>query len=82
MTVSVAVAPGASDELLAYAEWASRSVPDAKDCIRRFKSIWLRRLNPAQRAKLVAMAEDVARQGGLVSSQQKITLAALRLSLA
>lgn len=76
-----AVAPGARDELMRYAEWAGSSA-DPKDCIRRFKTLWLKRLNPAQRQQLIAMGEAVARHGGAIESRQKITLAALRLALA
>jgi hypothetical protein len=75
------IAPGAEDELIRYAEWASTLAGDSKDCIRRFKPLWAKRLSVVQRSKLVTMAEHVAAHRGIIDPQQKITLAALRLSL-
>ena len=48
------------DEFLAYAEWAARSVVDARDCVRRFKTLWREHLTIGEREELVGMAEAMA----------------------
>ena len=48
------------DEFLAYAEWAARSVVDARDCVRRFKTLWREHLTIGECEELIGMAEAMA----------------------
>lgn len=72
--------PDKLDETIAYAEWAARQVVDSRDCVRRFKPLWLETLQQQERAHLVAMAEDAI--GPAPAPAQKLAHEALRASLA
>jgi hypothetical protein len=60
------------DEFMAYAEWAAKSVVDARDCVRRFRNMWREHLTESEREDLVGMAEAVA---GLAPRTHSQTLA-------
>lgn len=69
------------DELLAYAEWAARSVVDARDCVRRFKTLWRDHLTIAEREELVGMAEAVAALAPKRAHSQTLAIEALDTAL-
>lgn len=69
------------DELVAYAEWASRDVVDPRDIVRRFKPLWRERLTPAERGDLIRMAEDIADLSPASVTSHTRTLDALREAL-
>ncbi len=69
------------DEIIAYARWAAREVPDPRDVVRRFKPLWREKLTREERASLVAMAESVASVGDGVDHYQKLSIASLRMAL-
>jgi uncharacterized tellurite resistance protein B-like protein len=73
------VAPDKLDEIVAYAEWAARSVADPRDCVRRFTSLWREQLSADERADLMEMAENIA--GPTPEPHQQLVLDSLRTAL-
>lgn len=69
------------DEVLAYGAWAARDVVDAKDCVRRFKTLWREKLTSSERAELVSMSERIAALSSEVEPLQIASLEALRAAL-
>ena len=69
------------DEFLAYAEWAARSVVDARDCVRRFKTLWREHLTIAEREELVGMAGAVAALAPARAHSQTLAIEALGTAL-
>ena len=69
------------DEFLAYAEWAARSVVDARDCVRRFKTLWREHLTIAEREELVGMAGAVAALAPARAHSQTLAIEALDTAL-
>jgi hypothetical protein len=69
------------DEVVAYAQWATRDIADARDVVRRFKTLWRTKLTREERADLVAMAETVAALGDADDHNQKLSLVTLRTAL-
>lgn len=69
------------DEVIAYAQWAARDVADARDLVRRFKTLWRQKLTREERADLVAMAETIAGLGDADDHNQKLSLVTLRTAL-
>ena len=69
------------DEFLAYAEWAARSVVDARDCVRRFKTLWREHLTIGEREELVGMAEAVAALAPKLAHSQTLAIEALDTAL-
>ena len=69
------------DEVIAYAQWATRDVADARDVVRRFKSLWRQKLTREERADLVTMAETIIGLGDADDHNQKLSLVTLRTAL-
>ena len=69
------------DEFLAYAEWAARSVVDARDCVRRFRTMWRDSLTMGERQAFVDMADAVAALGPKHAHAQALALEALNTAL-
>ena len=69
------------DEILSYAQWAARDVADARDVVRRFKSLWRQKLTRDERADLVSMAEAVIGSGADEHHNQKLSFVTLRTAL-
>jgi hypothetical protein len=69
------------DEVVAYAQWAARDIADARDVVRRFKTLWRQKLTREERADLVTMAETVAAVGDGDDHNQKLSLVTLRTAL-
>lgn len=69
------------DEMLSYAEWAARDVVDARDVVRRFKTLWREKLTREERAELVRMAETIASLGDGDDHNQKLSVVTLRAAL-
>lgn len=67
-------------DCLTDARKVAGGVTDARDVVRRFKSLWRSSLDPAERGHLVAMAESVAGQSP--SQIQLLCIASLREALA
>lgn len=79
--VAAIMPAGKEDEFLAYAEWAARSVVDARDCIRRFKSLWLEHLTISERRDLIGMAEAVNALTPAPTNTQTLAIEALQTAL-
>jgi hypothetical protein len=70
------------DELLSYAEWASRDVTDPRDVVRRFKPLWREKLSREERFHLTEMAEEIVNLAGAEAEHnQKLSFATLRTAL-
>jgi hypothetical protein len=69
------------DEFIAYAEWAAKSVVDARDCVRRFRTLWSEHLTIAEREDLVGMAQAVAALAPKRAHSQSLAIEALDLAL-
>jgi hypothetical protein len=69
------------DEFLAYAEWAARSVVDARDCVRRFKTLWREHLTIGEREELAGMAEAVVALAPKRTHSQTLAIEALDTAL-
>ena len=69
------------DEVVAYAQWAARDIVDARDVVRRFKTLWREKLTREERAELVAMAEAIAAVGDTDDHNQKLSIVTLRTAL-
>jgi uncharacterized tellurite resistance protein B-like protein len=67
------------DEMMAYAEWAARSVADPRDCIRRFTDLWRRALTIEERNNLLEMAENIV--GQHPEPHQQLCVDALRSAI-
>lgn len=72
---------GKQDEMIAYAEWAARSVLDARDCVRRFKMLWRDSLTIGEREELIDMAKAVNGLTPAPTNTQKLAIEALRTAL-
>lgn len=70
------------DEVMAYAAWATRSVIDARDCVRRFKQLWRDNLTLNERRHLVAMAVAVRGAAPGAAAAQKLAIEMLQTALA
>ena len=70
------------DEVMAYAAWATRSVIDARDCVRRFKQLWRDNLTLNERRHLVAMAVAVRSAAPGAAAAQKLAIEMLQTALA
>ncbi|MCJ8151182.1 hypothetical protein [Shinella sedimenti] len=75
------IKPQDMDEVLIFADWATRNVVNPQDPIRRFRDLWLSRLDIAERQELVAIADAVASVEGDPTAEQAETLQALRRTL-
>jgi hypothetical protein len=69
------------DEFLAYAEWAAKSVVDARDCVRRFRPMWRDSLTVGEREELVSMARAVAALAPKPAQSQALAIEALNTAL-
>jgi uncharacterized tellurite resistance protein B-like protein len=69
------------EEMLAYAQWAARDVVDARDVVRRFKSLWRQKLTREERSDLVSMAESIIGLGTVEHYNQKLSFITLRTAL-
>jgi hypothetical protein len=69
------------DEFLAYAEWAARSVVDARDCVRRFRTMWRDSLTMGERQAFVDMADAVAALGPKRAHAQALAIESLNTAL-
>lgn len=69
------------DEFIAYAEWAAKSVVDARDCVRRFRTLWREHLTVSERGELVGMAEAVAALAPSRAHSQTLAIEALDTAL-
>lgn len=69
------------DEFIAYAEWAAKSVVDARDCVRRFKTLWREHLTIGEREELVGMAKAVAALAPKLAHSQTLAIEALDTAL-
>ena len=70
------------DEVMAYAAWATRSVIDARDCVRRFKQLWRDNLTLNERRHLVAVAVAVRGAAPGAAAAQKLAIEMLQTALA
>jgi uncharacterized tellurite resistance protein B-like protein len=69
------------EEMLSYAQWAARDVVDARDVVRRFKSLWRQKLTREERSDLVSMAESIIALGTVEHHNQKLSFITLRTAL-
>lgn len=75
------VSLGKLDETIAYASWAARSVIDPRDCIRRFRSLWVESLTIGEREDLVAMAQAIRSLSTSPTPSQTMSIEALEGAL-
>jgi hypothetical protein len=80
--VAEIVPPDRLSESLTFAQGVARHVTDARDVVRRFKSVWRTTLDVNERHQLIAMAEAVATTAGPPNQIQQLCLASLRDALA
>ncbi|MET3898540.1 hypothetical protein ABIB57_002489 [Devosia sp. UYZn731] len=69
------------DEFIAYAEWAAKSVIDARDCVRRFRPLWLDNLTTGERMELLDMAQAIAALTPNRTQTQTLAIEALDTAL-
>lgn len=69
------------EEVIIFADWTANSVINAEDPVRRFRDIWLTRLNMDERRELIGIAEDVCKIAGEPTNEQSNALAALKRTL-
>ena len=69
------------DEFIAYAGWAARSVIDARDCVRRFKTLWRDTLTIGERRELIGMAEAIVALAPKREHSQTLAIEALDTAL-
>ena len=79
--VAAIVPAGKMDEFIAYAGWAARSVIDARDCVRRFKTLWRDSLTISEREELIGMAEAVVALAPKREHRQTLAIEALDTAL-
>lgn len=65
-------------DCLAAARASAGDVTDARDVVRKFKSLWRGSLDAAERRQLVAMAETIAAVGAPPNLIQRLCVASLR----
>jgi hypothetical protein len=75
------VDPDKHEEYVAYAEWAARSVVDARDCIRRFKTLWREQLSLAERGHLIEIAQAITALTPNPTNTQKLAIESLNTAL-
>lgn len=75
------IRPQDMDEVLIFADWATRNVVNPQDPIRRFRDLWMSKLDVAERQELIAIADAVASVEGEPTAEQAETLQVLRRTL-
>ena len=75
------IRPGDMEEVLVFADWASKNVTSPEDPIRRFRDLWMKALDMQERQQLIGIAEDVAVAGGEKTKEQEYALQMLRRTL-
>jgi uncharacterized tellurite resistance protein B-like protein len=69
------------DDTLAYAEWVARDVVDARDIVRRYKTLWRETLSADERRQLIGMAEAVVEASSNPAPSQTLAIDAMRTGL-
>lgn len=69
------------DETMAYSRWAARSVVDPRDCIRRFRKLWVESLSVGEREDLVSMSQAIRSLSARPIPSQALSIEALEAVL-
>jgi hypothetical protein len=69
------------DETMAYSRWAARSIVDPRDCIRRFRTLWVDNLTVREREDLVSMSEAIRSLSARPTPSQTLSIEALEAAL-
>jgi uncharacterized tellurite resistance protein B-like protein len=64
-------------ELMVFGKWVASHVEDANNVSLRYAKLWMRDLNPGERADLVQMVRRAAAADGEVSARQQLKIARL-----